>query len=124
MADVAHPPRVVVVDPDSLTLWSIRTYLQRWFEVEGAETAAGGARRLAERPADALVISDDLPAAQSDTLERQARMQNPKLVVIHLFTDTSPHLPIYSDSRLEKPFALAELARRLGVAERELPQAI
>lgn len=112
--------RLLIVDPDPLTLWSLKTFLQRWFEVETAASAENAEHALAEHDFDALILSDELPAGVAAAIEHTARRSNPDLVTVRTVigdteTIAGPTL------RLEKPFELAKLARLLGVAAQEIP---
>ncbi|MEP0845977.1 MAG: hypothetical protein HRF50_04040 [Phycisphaerae bacterium] len=113
--------RVLVVEPDSLTSWSIRTYLERWFHVDCSDSAGAAANLLQNESLSGLVLSEDLPETASDALEERARRLNPLVTVIRLDSNPLPLARRAASTRLEKPFDLAELARRLGIPETELP---
>jgi DNA-binding response OmpR family regulator len=121
----AAPPesaigRVLVVEPDQLTRWSLHTYLSRWFEVV-AVAGTEGPPRADERPFDALVLSDRVARDLARALLRQSRLENPDLLAVLLVTgDREPAADLVADARIEKPFALTELAHLLGVAREAL----
>lgn len=115
--------RVLVVEPDSLTSWSIRMYLQRWFHVDCSDSAGAAADLLQNQSLSGLVLSEDLPDLASEALEQRARRLNPRVTVIRLDSNPVPAARRAASTRLEKPFDLAELARRLGIPDAELPHA-
>lgn len=114
--------RLLVVEPDPLTRWSLQAYLQRWFDVRLADGRDSAERALSEEDFAALVLADDLPGDDSEQLESQAREKNPKLLVIRTVAAVGDEARrTTAADRLEKPFALIQLARLLGVSRRELP---
>ncbi len=113
---------VLVIEPDKLTEWSLRTYLSKWFSVHGTNSTDNAELVLGSHPVDVLVISDELPAAALTALETKVRRINPQVSIVQTVTD--PDAPGRIDrgwGYLEKPFALAQLARLLGIPEEELP---
>ncbi|MBI5865035.1 MAG: response regulator transcription factor [Planctomycetes bacterium] len=105
--------RVLIVEPDRLTRWSLRTFLENWFDVIVADTPA--AALIGVRvPTDALLLAGELPSEASDEIERQARGANEKVRVVHLCSDIERSRHPNEDC-MEKPFDLAKLAERLGV---------
>jgi DNA-binding response OmpR family regulator len=125
----SSPPRsargartLLVVERDPLTQWSLKTYLQKWFDVRVAPSIAQAARLVNRRRFDALVIFADPAPAAADDLERRARQRNPKLSVVRTVTAPgSGRNSSASSGWLEKPFQLARLARLLGVPDEQLP---
>jgi DNA-binding NtrC family response regulator len=112
--------RLLIVDPDPLTLWSLKTFLQRWFEVETAASAENAQRALAENRFDALIVADDLPAGIAAAIENTGCRSNPDLAIVRTVTGDS-ETTAGPTLRLEKPFELAKLARLLGVPAHEIP---
>ena len=115
--------RLLIVEPDPLTRWSMSTYLKRWFEVMTAASFDEAGGLLEASTLEALVVTDGLPADQSRSIGQRARHRNPDVITVRTVTE----LPA-SDARLangekllEKPFELARLARLLGVPEAEIP---
>jgi DNA-binding NtrC family response regulator len=115
--------RVLVVEPDALTQWSLRTYLAKWFLVRTANSVACAQQVLLTHPVDVLVVSDELPPDGLAALEQQAHSFNARVAVVWTVTDSSrSRRPAPQVGCLEKPFELAQLARLLGVPEDELPR--
>jgi hypothetical protein len=114
--------QILIVEPDPLTQWSLKTYLERWFRVDATNSVINAQKVLAKQPVDALIVSEDLSPTGLASLEQRAHSFNARVAIVRTITDSSnpcrsgPHL-----ARLEKPFALASLARLLGVPEDVLP---
>jgi len=108
--------RLLVVDCDRLTRWSVKAYLSPMFEVLVAHTAARALELLAKHPMDAVVVSGDLPENGADRVESAARLGNPDATVVRTVSD-----PVRGKSSndsvisLEKPFKLSALAAILRV---------
>jgi hypothetical protein len=114
--------QVLVVEPDLLTEWSLRTYLGKWFSVHSANSMQSAERVLAVHAVDVLVVSDALSPSALTSLEERARRGGKRGTIVRMVTD--PDAPPHHDHGehcLEKPFALAQLARLLGVSEEQLP---
>jgi DNA-binding response OmpR family regulator len=112
----------LIVEPDPLTQWSLKTYLQQWFSVESTDSASGAERILEAHRPDALIVSDDLSPTALAALEERVRGLNPRVAIVRTVTDPSrPLRPGEHAGCLEKPFELAQLARLLGIREGELP---
>ncbi len=108
--------RLLVVDRDRLTRWSVKAYLSPMFEVLVAHSAVRALEILETHPVDAVVVSGDLPENGTDRVEVAARSGNPDAVVVR--TVSEPVRGKSSDAaviRLEKPFKLSALAAILGV---------
>jgi DNA-binding NtrC family response regulator len=118
---IERTDRLLVVEPDNLTLWSVVTFLRRWFTVASAESYDQAEDLLRSVPVGGLVLSDQLPGWALESLLRFAVDQNAGIRVILLVDNACDArlapLPVV---RLEKPFQLSELARCLGVPEAEL----
>ena len=115
-APPADRPRLLIVEPEPLLQWSLGTYLSRWFEVFVVESAATAQALLDERPADALIVSDELPDHAAEKVETWARLRNCSVAVIRTVTDSTDEPALPANTRqLEKPFDLAQLASFLGV---------
>jgi DNA-binding NtrC family response regulator len=118
----AHRGYVLIVEPDPLTQWSLKTYLGKWFTVESTGSVDNAERILEKQPVDALIVSDELPPSDLAALEQRAHSFNARVAIVRTITDagkalfTAPHL-----NCLEKPFELARLAGLLGVTDGELP---
>jgi len=118
----ANRGHVLVLEPDPLTQWSLKTYLRRWFTVDGTSSVASAQRVLETHPVDALVISEELSSTGLAYVEQCARSLNPRVAIVRTISDPSkPSRPGTHLDCLEKPFELARLARLLGVPESELP---
>jgi DNA-binding response OmpR family regulator len=116
--------RVLIIEPDPLTRWSISTYLKRWFEVLAAESAEAANPLLGPSTLAALILADELPGERCRSIEHLARQRNPALITVHTVTGvtrTEAHPRDEGGTWLEKPFELARLARLLGVPDAEIP---
>ena len=112
--------RVLIVEPDVLTCWSLATYLGRWYAVDTARSGAAAVRRLRAQPADAVIISDQIRGSAAEAIASAARGGRPNVRLVLLTTDDADtRLARVAVERVEKPFALPELARVLGVAGSE-----
>lgn len=120
-ADADPRGRLLVVDDDPLARWSLATYLQKWFDVDATDSLDDATALLAQDDVCALIVSDELPGAQIDTLEARARQLHPRLKTIRTVTGVlGSKRPPAGVIRLEKPFQLSELASLLGVPASEL----
>ena len=111
--------KVLIVDPDHLTRWSVETYLSKTFEVLTASSVVEALKSLGKQSVQAIVISDDLPNGGADEVEGHARLRNACVVAVR--TVSQPMRPDAQTSlavRLEKPFKLSALAAILGVSGR------
>jgi len=121
----AGSPRgqILIVEPDPLTQWSLKTYLEKWFAVDATGSAGGAERILETRAVDALVISDEMPGEAITQIEERAHSFNARVAIVRMITDTrkacggAPNL-----NCLEKPFELARLAGLLGIPDGEIPE--
>ncbi len=115
-ATTRHCGKVLVVDPDRLTRWSVRAYLGDHMEVLAVESAAGALQVLGQDKVEAVVVSEDLPNNGADKVEMHARSGNPCVVVVRTVSEPI-HDGVLGEStvRLEKPFKLSRLAELLGV---------
>lgn len=112
-----HRRRVLIVEPDTLTRWSLETYLLRWCAVECVEQPDAAARRLRLRTVDVLILSDALPAADVENLEAIAENATPPILTIRMGTESDHQHISHTHARyLEKPFDLALLRPMIGVA--------
>jgi len=107
--------RLLIVEPDLLTRWSLQTYLGRWFDVRTAAEANQGSRVVERWPVDALIVADDLTAGGIRDIEATARRCNPAVRVLHTIARTADDAPPLDPSYVEKPFDLRRLADLLGV---------
>lgn len=101
---------LLIVEPEPLLRWSMVTYLSRWFEVFEAESAASALRIQSRQTVDALVVSDQIPDALFENLERAALAGKTGVVVVRTVATRNPE----STRCIEKPFALVKLAQLLG----------
>lgn len=115
--------RLLIVEPDPLTRWSMSTYLKRWFKVMTADSFDEAGGLLEASTLEALVVTDGLPADQSRSIGQRARHRNPDVITVRTVTElpTSDARLANGEKLLEKPFELARLARLLGVPEAEIP---
>ena len=110
--------RLLVVEPEDLVRWSLATYLAKWFTVDCVDCRAKADRILNERSVDAVVVSDDLSNDAVQAIEARARSRNPSVRVVCTVTNPSHENESTSDTlRVEKPFALSQLASMLGVTD-------
>ncbi|MFQ5592353.1 MAG: response regulator [Phycisphaerae bacterium] len=109
--------RVLVVEPDRLTRWSIKEYLGSRSDVTSADGASAAHSLLDENWYDAVVIADDLQDDAADAVEEHARSRNPQVVAVRTVTRVADD-SVRAVSRavfLEKPFELTSLGRVLGL---------
>lgn len=116
MTATRHCGKVLIVDPDRLTRWSVKAYLGEHLEVLSAESAAGALQVLSQQTVEAVVVSEDLPNQGADKVEIHARSGNPCVVIVRTVSEPVRE-GVLSEStvRLEKPFKLSRLAELLGV---------
>ena len=100
--------------------WSMRIYLQRWFEVSATDSANAARQFLAERAVGALVVSDETTQEAADLLEQHAHRRNPDVITIRTVTDSQGVADGSHAVRLEKPFDLSRLADLLGVSAADI----
>lgn len=114
--EITPSRRLLIVEPNRLTQWSLRTYLQRWFVVDVVATADEAARELKRRSYSAVLISDELPAERAEQVEHGARSANGEVISVRLVTGVS-RLSAQPPQTVcvEKPFELSRLAEVLGV---------
>ena len=111
--------KLLIVDPDHLTRWSVETYLNKTFEVLTATSVAEALEVLNKQSVEAIVVSDDLPDGGADKVEGHARSRNSCVVVVRTVSEpVRPDVCTSPAVRLEKPFKLSALAEILGVAGR------
>jgi DNA-binding NtrC family response regulator len=113
--------RLLLVETDRLIRWSLSTYLQRWFAVDATASAAAAVRLLSKHPRQAVIVSDQMPSEAVDAIARAAHAANPAVRTVLLAAgDAEPRDPGLLTTRIEKPFALSDLARLLGVSDDEI----
>ncbi len=108
---------LLIVEPNHLLRWSLVTYLSRWFRVFPAGSLIEANKIFAKGPVDAVVISDELGADDTDALKQKALAGNPlaKIVYVVMSAKNQTESAVEGPA-LEKPFELEKLARMLGVA--------
>jgi len=112
--------RVLVLESDGLTRWSITTYLCRWFSVDTVDSLAAAHDHLAAQPFAALLLSDELSTRDVEALQAAARRNNPAVMTVRMVSGATDAVPAQRHTlQLEKPFELAKLARLLGISEPE-----
>lgn len=120
---VRPPParaRLLIVEPDHLTMWSLAEYLQRWFTVETTHCSVEAEKLLRDHVVAALIVSDQLPGRTAETLAGLAHSADPPARVVLMATaDADAQGPAWWHARVEKPFDLPYVARLLGVADAE-----
>jgi DNA-binding response OmpR family regulator len=117
------PPggHLLLVEIDRLTRWSLSTYLQRWFSVDATASVAAAVRLLRKHPRQAVIVSDQLPSEAVDAIARAAHAANSAVRTVLLATgDADPRTAGLLMTRIEKPFALSDLARLLGISDDEI----
>lgn len=109
--------RVLVVDPDRLTRWSIEEYLRDAAEVASADGVPAAHNLLDHDRYDVIIVADDLPQDGADQVEQHARSRNPGIAAVRTLTRPSDEAEQAGSLAilLEKPFELASLARVLGL---------
>lgn len=109
--------RLLIVDPDWLTQWSVSAYLRRWFVILTVASAERALAALRKHGVHAIVISDE--CSEGEQVERLAREQNPDVVIVRMVTGVATAQPRTTQAfNIEKPFELSELAGALGVSKR------
>jgi DNA-binding response OmpR family regulator len=114
--------QILIVEPDPLTQWSLKAYLQKWFNVDGTSSTSTAQQFLEKHAVDALILSEELPPTALAALEQRAHSFNARVAIIRTVTDSSfPRRPGSHTGYLEKPFELSQLARLLGIPDGQLP---
>ncbi len=116
--------RVLAVEPDPLTQWSLKTYLSKWFDVYATSSPDDARHTLETHPVDVLIVSDQLAAGVIATLEQHAHTFNTCVDIVRTVADAAQASTCCDTPRctcIEKPFELAQLARLLGIPESQLP---
>lgn len=114
--------RILIVEPDPLRQWSLKTYLGRWFSVDATDSTANAQEILEAGLVDALIVSEGLPPTALVSLEQRAHSLNVRIAIARIATDSSrPCRPGLQLACLDKPFELAQVARLLGIYENEPP---
>lgn len=114
-------PAALVVEPDRLTRWSIRTYLEAWFDVRTAATAAEACALARAIPASRLsvaIVAERMPDGTADVVIQTVRECNPQAGIIETvvcpsLTDECARTPPPDVKVLEKPFLLDTLGDML-----------
>jgi hypothetical protein len=117
------PPRsrLLLLEAQELTRWSIATYLRRWYVVETPDSSAAARRLVQSAVYAALVLSDEFARSQLLLIQRIAAERNPALKTVYMVTGARDVTPLEGHThQLEKPFELPSLARLLGVPQHEL----
>lgn len=107
-------PRMMVVEPDRLTRWSITSYFDGRYTVVTAESVDGARALLRRLPIDAVVVADDFPAGGADAVVSDARSRNGSVKIVLMGTSPASSMRCPEAPRLEKPFQLESLAELLG----------
>jgi len=108
--------RILLVETDELTRWSVATYLKPWFVVDVAESLTEAEAVVPHRSYAALVLSGALDPRRAAEVQHQAARQNPALMTVRTVTHAGELPPGEPRTvQIEKPFELASLARLLGV---------
>ncbi len=119
MASKPSPSRLLVIDPDALLRWSVRTYFARWFDVVAVASTADAEAQLAHAAVHALVASEDLPRDAMQRVERMARRHDPATIIVYLGTHLcGAGAPRVGTHYVENPNVLPGLAELLGVGAR------
>ncbi len=110
--------RVLLIEPDHLTLWSVATYLQRWFTVVTTNCSVEAEKLLRDSAVAAVIISDQFPRRAAETLTQLTRRLHPAARTVLMVTgEAEADGDAEHATRLEKPFELSVLARLLGVPD-------
>ena len=121
--DTRRVRQILVVEPDPLTQWSLRTYLSKWFSIHSTGSLDSARRVLETHAVDVLVVADELPAAAVASLEHCAHNFNACVRIVRTVADLDrPREAGPTRDYIEKPFRLADLARLLGIADEDLPE--
>lgn len=127
MADTCTLPVLLVVDPDNLLRWSVQTYFARWYDVRATSEVDEAMRWLGDGGCHALIVSEDLTAADLSGLEKAARAKDPQTLIVHMGTRLSPGpRSVHNTVYVEKPHVLPRLidlfrgGRRHGCDQRDV----
>lgn len=107
--------RLLIVEPDELICWSLRSYLRRWYHVRAWSNAVQAERSLRHRPVHALVISDHVSPSETAQLVSLARDRNPDVRVLIVGQAGDGESATNGVWRIGKPFELHDLARVLDL---------
>ena len=109
---------LLIIEPDLLTRWSLKTYLEPWFTIY-VGSAPDQVRKVAsEKTLDAMIVSDAVPGVTAQQIEQTARDRNPAIQIVHTVSGPAVVENSTTDTtyRLEKPFELQRLKLLLGVS--------
>lgn len=114
-ADSTQRPVAFVVEPDPLTCWSVRSFLERWYDVRTARTAGETDLLLEESGPSLLVIAESLPDGSSAPIIRRVLERDRRVRVIETVVPPSSGGREAADpggavTVVEKPFLLDALA--------------
>ncbi|TWT40940.1 hypothetical protein RAS1_36280 [Phycisphaerae bacterium RAS1] len=116
-ASRARASRVLILEPDALSRWSLSAYLRRWFDARVTASPEEAVALLGTFAVDALIVSDEVDADALRRIESIVRRRSPGAVMIRTVTHLSESPgDVAGWLELEKPFNLARLAELLGVA--------
>ena len=110
---------VLVVEPDKLTEWSLRTYLSKWFSVHSTNSTDNAELVLRIHPVDVLVISDELPSAALTALEQIARQINPQVSIVQTLTDPEAPAGSIANGSTSKNLSRLPIWRACSVSPRK-----
>ncbi len=107
--------RMMIIEPDHLTRWSIEAYFRDRFDVLAADSVETACRLLGNSRVDAMVVADDLPESGADVIEARARARNAQVKIVRTVTTGAREQQCPGEAvHLEKPFELSSLAQLLG----------
>ncbi len=115
MQTAALPTRkLLIVEPDELTAWSLKSYFQKDYDILQVRSAAEAADQMKCWHPDAAMVSDNLPDVQIEDVEHEILTDNPDALIIEM-TTIGEHSETHLANRVtvEKPFELAELRKIL-----------
>lgn len=105
-------PRIMIVDGDRLTRWSLCQFLEERYDVVEADCEDTALKELAKGPFCALIIGDVMAQGQPTSVIEQARRSYPEIQIIRTISDrqnvsnrSCPRVTV-----IEKPFSLEKLA--------------
>ncbi len=111
-------PRVLIVEPDPLTMWSLVNHLARRFAVHSTPNGGWATEFLEREPIDRLILSSALPEVDLLRLDELARARQPGVRTVLLVT-ARDSVALPHAVKVEKPFELDDLARALEAGDWE-----
>ncbi len=106
--------RLLIVEPDRLTAWSLKLYFQKEYDIVQTDSVSGASDCIKSGCADVVLLSDNLLDPDLQDIDDQITHANPHALIVQMTTRSSDAV-LEGDTRvtIEKPFELAALGRIL-----------